>query len=152
MNKNEMVIKATLARNALESKNRSDNGERYICVKDDAPDWVTELCREAHDDMFPDDFVFETVAEALDAIIDQDGEADSVELEADCYNSDLLAWLGSHSSRVNYTDQAAEEFGTASEGIINQIMQGQYLEKRQILGNVVSFLENLDLEEMDGAE
>lgn len=145
MSKNEMVIKAKLALNSLETKTHED-GTRFVSVKDDAPDWLEDLCRDAHDDMLPDDFVFETIQEALSAIVDNDGDTDAVELEADCYNSDLIAWLGSHSRRPGYCDDAAEEYGTDG-GIMGMIRMGQYAEKREILYSVISSLENVDLEE-----
>lgn len=150
MNANEMLVKAKLARSFFIRKTR-DSGESFTCTKDETPDWVTDLCHDAHNEMLPDDFVYSTIEDSLDAIIEAGGdEVEAIELECDIYNRDLLAWLASHSSRVDYTDQAAEEFG--SGGIITLISQGQYLEKRDILANVVRSLENLEIEELDGLE
>lgn len=152
MNTNEMLIKAKLARNGLTTKTR-DDGTKFVCQKDDAPDWLNDLCRDAHNDMMPDDFVYSVIEDALDAIIDADGDAEDLFLEADSYTRDLLAWLSSNLKRVNYVDEAAEEYGgDASEGIVHLISAGQYHEKSQILANVVNSLENLEIEGMDDAE
>lgn len=143
----ELLTKAKLARSGLTTKTR-ENGERFVYQKDNAPEWLNDLCHDAHGSLLPDDFIYSVIEDALDAIIDNDGDTDSVELEADIYTRDLLDWLGSHSSRVAYCDKAAEEFGAEFDGdIIWQIQMGQHLEKREILENVISSLEKLDLEE-----
>lgn len=152
MNTFEMLVKAKLARSFLTRKTR-ESGEQFVCQKDDAPDWLNDMCRDAHDDMLPDDFVYSVIEDALDAIIDQDGDAEDVSLEADTYNRDLLAWLSSNLDRASYCDEACEEYGVeASEGIMHFISMGQHYEKRQILANVVNSLENIEIEELDGLE
>lgn len=155
MSTNEMFIKAKLARNALTTKTRED-GTRFVCQKDDAPDWVNDLCREAHDDMLPDDFVYSVIEESIDAIVDNEGDADEAEMtvmEADSYTKNLIDWVGSNLKRVGYCDEAISQYGLdASEGLVNILSAGQSHERQAIFNNVRNALENLDLEEMDGAE
>jgi hypothetical protein len=154
---------AKLAREAgecFERAQRPDGGE-YVRVRDGSPAWVTDLVRAAHDDagMLPDDWRFRTIEEALDAI------AEAVEYGTDLedaggefadgtsvYTSDLLAWLGSHLSRIGYVDSARDEFGTR-ESITDDISMGQYMERREVYGQVLDALrERADDEDEDEDE
>lgn len=36
-----------------------DNGETFKHLKDDAPDWMQDLCHEAHGRMLPDDHKYQ---------------------------------------------------------------------------------------------
>jgi len=60
------------------------------------------LCQDAHDDMFPDDHVYNFIVDALSTIADADEDADledlAFDIEPDIYNHDLLRWLSSHSN------------------------------------------------------
>lgn len=149
MSKSQILNKAKLAKAGLTMSKR--NEDTIITVRDDAPEWVTDLCRDAHGTMLPDDFIFATIAECLDAIIEADGDTDSIELEADIYNGQLTTWLSSSNIRIGYVDDAMEQngLGGLGSGIIEMIQAGQHLEKTEILSCVVSSLENLDLEEKD---
>lgn len=122
---------------------RPDGGE-YVHTKDGTPEWVTEMIRKAHGgDMLPDDYVYSTVREALDWIIDGGTEDNAEEFAdmTDVYNSDLMAWLGSHAGRTSYVDEAVEEFGWPKDGIMQAVMMGQYMERREILGHVLDYLD-----------
>lgn len=155
MNESEMFVKAKLARSFLTRGNRAESGEVYIYAKDGAPEWMQTLCQDAHDEILPDDYVYSVIEDALDSIIDNDGDADSAtdSIEADTYNRDLLAWLASHTFRVGYCDEAAEEIGLGSDaGIIDRIQLGQCFEKRAIFQSVINSLENIEIEEIDGLE
>jgi hypothetical protein len=146
MRKSQMLEVAETARKYFVNSKRTNSDETYWHTKDDAPDWVNDMCQAAHDGMLPDDYRYSFIVEALDAIIDAEGDTDSADLEADCYTADLTAWLASRVSRTEYVDQAVEEFGADSVGIVSQLMQGQYLEKREVLTSVISSLESVDLE------
>jgi hypothetical protein len=127
---------------ALETKKR-DNGDSYQAFKSGSPEWMKNLAREAHGDMLPDDFRYEFIAEALEAISrydDTDEARDS--LEADIYTHGLTRWLHSRNDRTSYVDQAIQEFGVSSTD--QALGLGQLLEKQEIFDLVVSFLENLD--------
>lgn len=144
--------KATAALEWFERKQRGD--ERIWVTKDGKPEWVVDMCREAHDagDMFPDDLRYEYIEEALCALSEA-GEADDIEIEADIYTHDLTAWLHSRADRPGYCDMAQEE-GLIPEdaGMWQRLGAGQYMEKREVLDALIGFLCQLDEDEIEAAE
>jgi hypothetical protein len=125
---------------------KRDNGETFVKQREHAPDWVDQVCREAHGDMLPDDYRYSFIQEALEAIVNSDS-LDDAEIEADIYTHDLINWLGSTNSRYCYVDDARSEFGHA-DSVIDEIRQGQLMEKREVLDTIINELSNLDLEEI----
>lgn len=130
---------AALAREAYNSMERvinSDSGKPIVQMRRDAPDWVTDLVREAHGSLLPDNFRYETIRDALDRIADSAGQdenevSNEFSDEADVYNSDLLEWVGSHSNRPGYVDEARDEFGEPRD-FYHGLQMGQYLERGEI--------------------
>lgn len=133
---------------------KRDDGTLYNRTKDDAPEWITDLVRAAHDDgqMLPDDWRYLRVRGALEHIAAAEYEYadESVEAFADSqvstYNDELSEWLGSHSWRPGYVDQAQEDLiVVANTSIMERIMAGQQIEAREIFEQVSTFLrERLD--------
>lgn len=131
----------------FEQKTR-DNGDTFYCLKDDAPEALQDLVREAHGRMFPDDYKYEFIHDALIAISENDDAENAVsELEEDCYNSGLLRWLASHHERETYVNNAVGEYGHSDGGILGDIGQGQRMEKQE-LGHAVLEQLNSILEDM----
>ncbi|HUM42868.1 MAG TPA: hypothetical protein PKI14_07970 [Fervidobacterium sp.] len=126
-----------------------DKDREIYYLKENAPYELLEVVRMAHGDMLPDNYKYEFIVEALEAIADYDGDEDDIEeladdLEADCYDSDLLEWLNSHSIRTWYVDKAVEEMGHGG-GIMEDIAMGQVEEKREVFFTVLEDLrENLE--------
>ncbi len=138
-----------LAQEAYASFERAEraDGTLYTRTRGDAPDWVSDLVREAHVGMLPDDWRYETIREACGAIedADEDAELDDLPHEfangMDVYTHDLVAWLGSHGGRPGYCDEATEEFGSpVPDTIDRRIMLGQYAERLELFGLVLEFL------------
>jgi hypothetical protein len=125
---------------------KRDNGETFVKQKDDAPDWVNDVCREAHGDLLPDDYRYAFIQDALEAIVNSD-DLDDIEIDADTYTSDLIDWLGSRNSRYSYVDDAIENFGK-SDTIIDDIRSGQLVEKREVLDAIINELSSLDLDDI----
>jgi hypothetical protein len=135
--------KAELARKYFHKATRT-NGDTFYCRTDDAPDWTEELVKECHGNFWPDDYRFDFIVEALDALADSD-DPDDVYLEEDTYTSDLLGWLASSVSRVSICDEAAGEYGVEAEAdLLHRIALGQRYEKQEVLGLVRDFLESTD--------
>lgn len=135
--------RAGTAYGLLEDATRGD-GTPYVRTVEGAPGWVTELVREAHGDMLPDDWRYATIREALGAIHDApalvaDELADEFADDADVYNADLLAWVGSHGLRGAYVDEAREEIGEPRD-FYHGLQMGQYLERREVFQAVYDFL------------
>jgi hypothetical protein len=127
-------------------KRRPDQEEAQWFHKDGAPSWITDLCRAAHDTgggdlMLPDDYRYEYLVDALDYLA-EGHDPDDYWPDADVYNSDLLAWLGSHLGRAGYVDEARKEglFGRETDTYA-QIGAGQVQEKREVFGLVLTFLQ-----------
>src|SRR5688572_12411504 len=113
----------------LETGTREVDGIGKITVlRSGHPQWVTDLCRSAHDNgaYLPDDWRFDFIRCALSAICDYDdiGEAQDSACEPDVYTSELTAWLHSSNVRTAYLSEAMDEFG-ASDGD-HLLAQAQY--------------------------
>lgn len=124
-------------------KKERDNKSEYWVIEKSEP-WITDVCREAHDNgnIFPDDFRYAFIVEALSAICDHDDIDQAREsIEADIYNNELTAWLASRLDRSSYCDQAKDEFGVNSD-IIANLSFGQLLEKWEVFDQVYSALNN----------
>lgn len=109
----------------FETKTR-ESGKRYITLKDGHPEWMQDVCREAHDSstvgmILPDDHRYQMIAECLSAISEADGaEALSdaaYDLTAPDYTHELLEWLASSNHRHCFCDAYREEFLGVDPGV-----------------------------------
>jgi hypothetical protein len=150
-----MYTVQSLAKEALEcfeTAKRQPSGEEFYRIKDGSPDWVQELCQDAHGSMLPDDWRYQFIQESLCVLADTDDvNHDDTRLEADIFNYQLTAWLGSHGDRPGYVDEACDDYGAeADHGIMYRIARGQEYEKNEVLGLVRTFLEERAEELNDG--
>jgi hypothetical protein len=122
----------------FETATRSDDTD-FIRLKTE-DDNIHQLIRNAHGDMMPDDFKYQFIHEALEAIAETD-DIDDVCLEPDIYNRDLLKWVSSNLNRPNYVDEAVEELGY--KDLFNSLAIGQIREKDEVLYSVRASLEAL---------
>lgn len=128
---------------SFEGRERN-NGDKFRCLKDGHPEWMKDVCFKAHSDMMPDDYRYEFIEQAVDAIADADSVEDARDgLEADVYTSELTAWLHSRVGRTGYVDDAVEEYGCDLKSIVDALMIGQLREKQEVFDLVVSALEDL---------
>lgn len=133
-----------LAKEASEylTRDTRNDGKAFVKQTDNAPEWFNTLCREAHGDMLPDDYRYEFIEEALDAIAECEGPADEIQLEADIYTHYLLKWLASRSDRYSFVDDAVADYGVPEPfDTIKVIAWGQLREKEEVLYSVISSLE-----------
>lgn len=143
----------TLAQEARShfKRGKRDSGESYWSYDHSTtPEWVQEMTREAHGSMFPDDWKYQFVVEALDGL----AEDDNPTIEADIYNYELCEWLSSHGNRPGYVDETIEDMGWThipNGGIMGLISWGQYTEKNEVLDSVKASLE-ARLEELEEEE
>lgn len=143
-------LAATLAA-SFETAHRGDDPEQpFDRLKDDAPEWCTDVVREAHGRdqdgapaMLPDDYRYSFARAAADAIAEADDDDDLDELadqlEPDIYTAELTSWLGSHSYRPAYCDEAEAELGPTG-GTIERLQAGQLQERREVFAAVLSEL------------
>lgn len=127
----------------FETAKRTDGGS-FLRTKDGTPDWVTDLIREAHDGMLPDDWRYDCIHAALEAIADGDEEGnDFADAYVDVYTSDLHAWLASNNTRSSYVDDAITEMGRSDRGIDGDIATGQYMEACEVFASVLQSCEEI---------
>ena len=103
------------------------DGTPFWLLTDNAPEWVRDLCHKAHGNMMPDDWRYNFVVSALNALDDGDAEPG----EPSVYTHELTGWLHSRTDRYAYVDDAVEEYG-AAVGIIGAITMGYAAEMREV--------------------
>jgi hypothetical protein len=119
----------------------------FVCLKDDSPEWMQDVCRKAHGDMLPDDWRYEFIEEAALALQNYDDfESAMSAIEPSMYNNALLAWLASNSSRVDYADNAID---SGARNIMDAIQWAQCEEKREVYQSVFDSLTELAENEGD---
>lgn len=141
--RNEMTIKtiqelAAQYASWFETATRGDDTD-FIRLKTEDEN-IKQLIRAAHNDMMPDDYKYQFIHEALEAIADSD-DIDEISLEPDCYNRDLLKWVSSYLTRAYYVDEAVEN--SAYENFYSALMLGQLTEKEEVLYSVKESLEKI---------
>lgn len=113
----------------FETRERGDDGDTFVTLRDDAPDWLVDAVREAHGDEMPNDWRYEISARIFDALTD-DPTADRHELAdglVDIYTGARLAWLAADIGRAGLVDEACDELGIDLGGIVDQVGAGQYV-------------------------
>lgn len=131
-------------RGHMERRTRPDD-TRYWSLDEERPEWMQSLSYAAHGqgDMLPDDWRYEFIVGALDAIVETEGNYDAgrdyVVEDVDIYTGDLSRWLSSHSYRPIYVNEAREEFGPA-ETIDQDMMAGQAREREEVYEQIYQFL------------
>lgn len=129
-----------------------DNGEKFYHLRDGSPEWMTDVCRKAHGEMFPDDWRYQFISDAVDILAESDDWDEARdEVEADIYTSQLTAWLASRTGRYSYCDQYVEEMG-ADGDTLARISGGQWMERCEVFGLVAEALGDIgDSQEDDEA-
>jgi hypothetical protein len=112
-----------------------ENGDKYYVCKEDEE--LKHLVMMAHGEMMPDDYRYQFIHEALEAIA-ADGE--NAEVEPDIYTNELTAWLHSRNSRVEYLTDALSQ---GERDGFSALSTAQYLEKREVLDSVLTSLTEL---------
>jgi len=125
---------------------KRDDGTEFVMTKDRSPAELQELCMHAHADMFPDDWRYTFIEEALIALSEEE-HSEEIILEADIYTHELTSWLNSRADRCGYCDAAMEEYGSPFRSTFDLLQAGQCHEKNEVLGLVRQWLEERTEEE-----
>lgn len=150
MNTNQIELLKKL-NNSWITKKRQDGTYFTVSIDESLQDTV----REMHGtDILPDDFRYKILryitnqlAEyyshySVDEISNHRDEVISDMVSV--YNHELLSWLSSHSSRLEFCDAAKVDNCPENADMISIISMGQYLEIDQIFSNVLDTLESLE--------
>lgn len=136
---------ATEAASWMERATR-DDGTVYRRFKDGRPEWLQDLAYAAHDNggIWADDWRYEFIEEALDALADADPDADPeevlYEIEPDILTSELTRWLDSRNSRVHYLSEVLEEYGSEGMDGFRLLALAQGREKQETASQVLAFI------------
>ena len=124
-------------------------GQAFVRLKDGAPDWITDLMHSTHHDcdILPDDWKYEYTQDALEILAecgdDEDRAQDrAIEWEPDCYNGELLRWVGSHTERAGYVEESVRDSGMEAKDFDfwRALACGQAREFDEVFQAVLSFL------------
>lgn len=128
---------------------------RYIRLKDGRPEWIHDLVHSAHGDFGPDDWRYECIRAALNAIDENEGDEDShdfADSHVDVYTGARLEWLASNLNRMGYCDEAVSEgLVQADADIAERVGVGQYVEAQEVYGLVLEALQER-LDDVESAE
>lgn len=123
---------------------KRDNGDTYLCIElDDKNPELMDLIRNAHDGLMPDDYKYQFIHDALEAIalVEVEDDLNNIDLEPDIYNCDLLKWVSSNLTRAAYVDDAIRDY--EYDGLFNALQNGQSYEKNEVLHSVLSSLTSI---------
>lgn len=144
-----MQAAATAALEYFETLKRED-GSVFTTLADGRPDWLHEAVYAAHNGEAPNDWRYDAAYGALERIADGAGEDDGGEFAdwfTDVYNADLLRWLTDNIGRADACDDAADELGDETAGIIKRIQYGQYVEAEFVFSTMYRALADQDGDE-----
>ena len=117
------------------------------------PKWIQDMIYECHyNGMLPDNYVFEWVYEFCREISELNEGDDPLEIEvhSDTYTHDLLKWLSSNLARIDFVEDAFDEYFSCYEKCDLPLMIGfgQEKEMQEILYTIVDKL-NDRLDELE---
>ena len=119
-------------------------GGSYVRRKSNAPEWVQDLCRQAHGDRFPDDWIYEQIYDCLACIADNECEHDALmaaENGVDVFYSDLCDWAKTWRGYVD--DYIADAIADGATNLSDIIQCAQVEVIDQIFAVIVSFLTDM---------
>lgn len=112
---------------------KRDNGDTFVSLKDDRPDWLQDAVRDAHSDMLPDDWVYaecEAACNAIDegSLKDDDDLHEHADGRVDIYTRARFQWAADKCNSILFAE-AEERAKDASDGsgdIAEQLRLIQY--------------------------
>lgn len=115
-----------------------------LVLKDDAPQQLRDMVRAAHLGLVPNDTSVRMIYEMLCALSDvsDDSAVDDIiaEFEPPIYDSELIDWLGSDTTRADYADDAIERLrAVGSEfNLLNVLRLAYKLEVEEIAAVIMN--------------
>lgn len=121
---------------------RDPEPDQFLTLVDGRPEWVHDLCYAAHSDFPPDDYRYALIRSALSTLSEDEGADDHefADSEVDTYTAARFQWLASNLKRMEYVDQAQDEFGHA-DNIADAVGRGQFVEAAEVFNLVRAALQ-----------
>jgi|ERR1700721_1079324 len=113
-----LSLAAELAAN-LERRTR-DNGNEFVCLADNSPEWMFDVVHAAHGESMPNDTIYKMIernANALAEVEEDDAEdaRDAVmDIEPPIYNAELTGWLAADLDHIWHCEEALNEYGPSN--------------------------------------
>lgn len=128
------------------------SGAHYICLTDDAPEWVMRAVQDAHAGELPNDWAYRACRSAAWALQESDDPENEIAAEwaeshTDDYYHALAEWLAATPGAWDAVDEAWQE-GLVSDGsdLFTLLSAGQAL----MLANIFAALQNACAEQEEG--
>lgn len=120
----------------------------FYCLSDESPKDLKTLILKIHRefDSWPNDWIYKTILEAFRELEENDNDMDSIEIEADIYNSDRYEWLGNHFAYECCDEALVNGLCEGVNNISDIIVSGQWLAKDRIYRLVHEFLNEKESE------
>lgn len=130
---------------------KNDGETRFIKIREGAPEALHDFVRSVHvdefDGLWPNDWVYRTISQAFDELEENGNDIDGVNIEPDCYYSDLDKWFCDNRIFSSICDDAVAEGLVSGKEIYKTIAAGQWLAMDRIYRRVSEFLEEAKEEE-----
>lgn len=118
-----------------------NNGFKFWAAPD-CPKWIHDMNMHAHEEMMPDDYRYEFIVDALEALMEfADEDYPEEYLREEYRDHALIEWLGSHAARPGYVDESGTEIGYSD--IMASILAGYHREQIEVLDLVRGYLEDM---------
>jgi hypothetical protein len=98
-----------------------DNGEYFVHLKDDAPEWLSDAVRDAHQGTLPNDWIYAECLAAVEAFdfgdFDEDYIHEHADGRVDVYTRELYQWAADMCLTDTWANAEAEaaEMGLVEE-------------------------------------
>lgn len=99
-----------------------DNGERFVTLTDERPEWLQDAVRDAHRGTMPNDWIYDECRAAVEAfedqtIEDEDDVHEYVDGRVDVYTKALYQWAADFCLTDTWSEAEVEaaEFGEIPE-------------------------------------
>jgi hypothetical protein len=143
-----------VAQEVVDNMVYDDEKKIYHQKKCGDPEWIQDMIHECHyQGMLPDNYVFEWVYEFCNEIadLDEDGDPLDIEVHADTYTHDLLKWLSSNLTRMDFVEDAIDEYYNCNDkcDLALMIGIGQEKEMQEVLYTLADKLQDR-IDEEDG--
>jgi hypothetical protein len=135
-----------------------NDGTKFRKLKEDEhyQEWMRDVIFAGHLDRMPDDTMYRACENVLDEIANLDEDTDdseildSLELEPDCYTSDLTGWLNSDNRNVYYLDEAIANGASDGFQLLAMAQADFYRDvANAIIDKLVELAEDIDEDEED---
>jgi hypothetical protein len=138
----------------FETRTRA-NGEAFVTIKDDAPEWLRGAVRDAHAGDLPSDWIYaecQAACEAIDegTLSDEDDLHQHADDRVEIYTKALFAWAADMSGTTTWAsaEEEAEEVGSNTGGCEERIRAIQFFAIKSIASSMLEAVAaNTDKEE-----